>query len=292
MRALQFSATGDPGVLQVADVPEPHAGPGEIRVAVRAVAVNPIDWKYRRGLMEVPLPCRLGTDVAGVVDEVGEAVEGVAEGDAVFGATPAGGAAEYAIVAHFARKPGAVSFEEAAGFVLASETATRALDLVDVGTRTSLVIAGAAGGVGSAAVQLAVARGARVIGTASEANHDYLRSLGAEPIAHDGIRAIADRVDAGFDTAGKGAVADLIAITGDPGKVVTIADFSDHGAKLTSGSEGRSWWALHVVADLCETGRFTLPVARTFPLEDAAAAHRLSEEGHVRGKLVLTLCAP
>ncbi len=284
MRALQFSETGDAGVLHVADVPEPHAGSGEIRIAVRAVAVNPIDWKYRSGMMEVPLPHTLGSDVAGVVDEVGEGVEDVAVGDAVFGSATAG-AAEHAVVEHWVRKPDDLSFEEAAGFVMATETATRALDEVGVGDGTVLVIAGATGGVGGAAVQLAVARGARVIGTASASNQDHLRSLGAEAIGHDAIGSITEAVDAGFDTAGKGAVRDLIALIGDPQKVVTIADFSDHGAKITT--KPIAWHALGLAAELYEAGRFSQPVAQTFPLEDAAAAHRLSEDGHVRGKLIL-----
>lgn len=285
MRALQFSETGDPDVLHVADIPEPHAGDGQIRVAVRAVAVNPIDWKFRSGMMDVDLPYTLGNDVAGIVDESN--VEGVEPGDAVFGSAVRAGAAEYAVVEHFAPKPDDLSFEEAAGFVMASETATRALDEVGVGDGSTVVIAGASGGVGSAAVQLAVARGARVIGTASDGNHDYLRSLGAEPIAHDAIGTVTGAVDAGLDTAGKGAVQDLIALTGDPDKVVTIADFGDHGAKITSKSS--AWQALGVAADLYEEGRFSLPVAESFALTDAAAAHRRSEEGHVRGKLVLTL---
>ncbi len=207
----------------------------------------------------------------------------------MFGSATAAGAAEHAVVTAFAHKPENLSFEEAAGFVMASETATRALDTVGVGDGTTLVIAGAAGGVGSAAVQLAVARGARVIGTASEGNHDYLRELGAEPIDHDAIATVSGPVDAGFDTAGKGAVADLIELTGDADKVVTIADFSDHGAHISSGGEGRSWQALQVAADLSEAGRFTLPVTQTFTLEDAAEAHRGSETGHVRGKLILTV---
>lgn len=294
MRALQFSAFGDPDVLTVVDAPEPHAGPGRLRVAVRAVAVNPVEWKQRRGFMGGDLPRIPGTDVAGVVDEVGDGVEGVRAGDAVFGSAVGDGYAELVVLQAFAIKPDGLSFEEAAGFVMASETAVRALDVVGVGDGTTLVIAGAAGGVGGAAVQLAVARGARVIGTASEDNHDYLRSLGAEPTTYgdgqvDRIRALApDGVDAGFDTAGKGAVADLIELTGNADAVVTIADFGEHGAHITSGSEGRSWQALDTAAQLWSEGRFSLPVAATYAFEDAPEAHRVSEAGHVRGKLILT----
>ncbi len=285
MRALQFSETGDPDVLHVADIPEPHAGDGQVRVVVRAVAVNPFDWKLRSGMVDVDLPRTLGDDVAGIVDEIGAGVEDVAVGDAVFGRAVRAGAAEYAVVEHFVAKPDGLSLEQAAGFVMGAETATRSLDEVGVGEGDTVVIAGASGGVGSAAVQLAVARGARVIGTSSARNHDYLRELGAEPIDHDGIKDVEGPVDAGLDLAGKGAVADLIELTGDPDKVVTIADFSDHGARLST--KATAWHGLGVVAGLYEQGRFTLPVAQTFALEDAAEAHRLSEDGHVRGKLVL-----
>ncbi|MGI8624811.1 MAG: alcohol dehydrogenase catalytic domain-containing protein, partial [Solirubrobacteraceae bacterium] len=136
MKALQFSRYGDAGVLHVAEADEPHAGPGQVRVRVRAVAVNPIDWKIRSGAMRDFMPVELpripGSDVAGVVDEVGEGVSGVAVGDEVFGAAVGAGAAEYAVVQAFAAKPAGLSWEEAAGFVTAVETAVRAMDLVGV----------------------------------------------------------------------------------------------------------------------------------------------------------------
>lgn len=293
MRALVFDEFGPPDVLHVGEAPEPHAGPGQIRVAVRAVALNPWDTKVRRGEgMDVEFPYVGGSDVAGVVDQVGPGAA-TAVGDEVFGFAVAGGAAQYAVVQAFARKPSDLSFEEAAGYVTACETAVRAMDLVKVGRGTTLVIAGAAGGVGSAAVQIAIAEGARVIGTASEANHEYLRSLGAEPTTYgeglvERVRALTDKVDAGFDTAGKGAVADLVTLTGSPKRVVTIADYGagESGVHVSS-SKVRSWHALAEAAGLFESGRFTLPVTQVFPFEDAAEAHRRSEEGHVRGKLIL-----
>jgi NADPH:quinone reductase-like Zn-dependent oxidoreductase len=172
------------------------------------------------------------------------------------------------------------------------EAAVRCLDLVGVGEGTVLVIDGATGGVGSAAVQLAVARGARVIGTTNEEGLDYLSALGAEPTTYgpglaERVRALTDRVDAGFDTAGKGGVPALIELTGDPGRVVTTADFdaADLGVHVTSKTS--AWHALQEAAALFEQGRFHLPVAQAFALEDAAEAHRLSETGMVRGKLVL-----
>src|SRR3954451_10590705 len=256
MKAVQFSEYGDPDVLRVADVAEPHAGPGQIRIAVRAASVNAIDWKKRSGMLAEALPVELphtpGYDAAGVVDEVGDGVEGVAVGDEVFGFTAdSGGAyAEYAVLDRFAAKPPELSFEEAAGYPVAVETSARVLDLL--GDGESIVVNGAAGGVGTAAVQLARARGMRVIGTAGEGNHEFLRSLGAEPTTYgDGlverIRALApDGVDLAFDTAGNGAIPDLIELPGAPAKVATIADCgaAELGAKVTGGGDGRAPGAL------------------------------------------------
>src|SRR4051794_27556561 len=300
MKAVTFTDYGGPDVLHVAEAEEPHAGPGQIRIAVRAAGVNPIDWKARSGVMRefmpVDFPAIDGREAAGVVDEVGEGVEGVAEGDEVFGFAVGGAAAEYAVLDDFARKPAGLAWEEASGLPVAAETSVRVFNLLGgLGSGQTIVVNGAAGGVGTAAVQLARARGARVIGTASERNHDFLRSLGAEPTTYgDGmaerIRALApDGVDLAFDTAGKGAIPDLIELTGDPAKVATIADFSAAGlgAKVTSGGEGRAPGALEEAAALIEKGDFSLPVAEAFPFDRAGDAHRVSEGGHVRGKLVL-----
>jgi NADPH:quinone reductase-like Zn-dependent oxidoreductase len=301
MRAVQFSAYGGPEVLHVAEAEEPHAGPGQVRVAVRATGVNPVDWKLRSGAMAqaapIDLPSIPGSDVAGVVDEVGDGVGDAAIGDEIFGFAVGGGAAEYAVLEHYAAKPADLPWTEAAGLPVAVETAVRALDLLGVASGQTILVNGAAGGVGTAAVQFARARGARVIGTASERNHDFLRTLGAEPTTYgdgliDGVRQLApDGVDRALDTAGRGALPDLVAITGSPDDVVTIADFSaaEHGVRVTTGRDERAWGALAQAAQLHEAGQLTLPVARTFPFDQAAEAHRLSEAGHVRGKLVLTV---
>ena len=299
MKAVRFSEYGGPDVLRVDEVDEPHAGAGQVRVAVRAAGVNPIDCKIRSGAMAKFIPAKLpripGSDAAGVVDEVGDGVTDVSIGDAVFGSAVGGATAEYAVLDHFAVKPDAMSFEEAAGLPVAVETAVRALDLLGLESGQTILINGAAGGVGVAAVQLAGARGARVLGTASETNHDFLRELGAEPTTYgDGLAArvaelAPDGVDLAFDVAGHGALPALIEATGSPDRVVTIADFTaaEHGVRVTSGSDGRSWQALGQAADLCAQGAFRLPVAETFTFAQAADAHRRSEGGHVRGKLVL-----
>ena len=182
MKAIQYSRFGGPEVLEVVELSEPRPGPGQIRIAVHAAGINPIDWKVRSGMMGGDLPQTTGREAAGVVDEVGDGVTDVAPGDRVFGfADGGGGAAELALLADYAPVPPSLDFAQAAGLPVAVETAVRTLDLLGVGAGTTVVINGATGGVGSAATQIAHSRGARVIGTASEGNHDYLRSLGAEP---------------------------------------------------------------------------------------------------------------
>jgi NADPH:quinone reductase-like Zn-dependent oxidoreductase len=301
MKAVQFAEYGGPEVLHVVDVAEPHAGAGQIRVVVRAAGVNPVDWKIRSGayaqVMPIELPSIPGADVAGVVDEVGDGVSGVAVGDEVFGFAVSGAAAQYAVLEHYAVKPSSMSWAEAAVLPVAVETATRVLDDLAVSEGQTLLINGAAGGVGAAAVQLARARGATVIGTASPTNHEFLQSLGATPTTYgDGlverVRAISPGgIDAAFDVAGLGALPALVELTGDAGRVETIADptAQQHGVRMSTGGGERAYHALQQAARLFEQGTFSIPVSRTFPLEAAADAHQESEARHVRGKLALTL---
>ena len=303
VKAARFSRFGGPEVLEIVDLPDPHPGPGQVRIAVRAAGVNPSDWKKREGLMDPELPQTMGYEAAGVVDELGEAVADVAVGDRVFGLSAEGAAqAELAVLSFYAPIPPSLTFAGAAALPAAVETATRALDQLGVGAGagrgSTLLINGASGSVGSAAVQLALARGVRVIGTASPANHDYLRTLGAEPVAYgEGlagrVRALApDGADAALDVAGSGVLPELIELAGGPEHVVTIADFGgarEHGVRFSSGDAGRAVHALAEIGELIESGRFSLPVARTFPLAEIAQAHRVGEDGHVRGKLVLVV---
>ena len=208
MKAIQLSQFGGPEVLELVEVPDPHPAPGALRIAVRAVGVHPIDWKLRTGMRGGDLPQRIGGEVAGVVDEVGDGVTGVAVGDRVLGfAVGFDGAAELGLSAEYASIPPSLDFAGAAGLPVAVETAVRTLDLVGVGAETTVVVNGAAGAVGSSAVQIAVWRGARVIGTASAGNHGYLRSLGAEPTTYgeglpERLRELApDGIDAAVDAA-------------------------------------------------------------------------------------------
>jgi NADPH:quinone reductase-like Zn-dependent oxidoreductase len=314
MRAIEFSEYGPPSVLRVAEIEEPHAGPGAIRIAVRSSGISPGETYVRSGrlrdLVPVTFPYRTGFDAAGVVDEVGAGVNDVEIGDEVFGMTTTadrGANADFVVLAAWAPKPAGWSWEEAGGAAGSIETSTRVLDLLKVGAGQTVLVQGAAGAVGTVAVQLAVARGARVIGTASERNHELLRSLGAEPTTYgDGlVERVAELapggVDAVFDCAG-GALPDLIAVAGDPAKVVTIADFeaAAHGVHMSHGAPadetGSSLGAaadplaahgLEVAVKLAAEARLRVPVAAAFPLDEIAAAHELSETRHARGKIVL-----
>ncbi len=297
MKAVRFARFGGPEVLGIVDLPDPHPGPGQVRIAVRAAGVNPSDWKKREGLMDQELPQRLGYEAAGVVDDVGEGVVDASVGDRVFGFTAEEGAqAELAVLSYYAAIPKSLDFARAAALPAAVETATRALDQLHAGSGSTLLINGASGSVGSAAVQLAVVRGARVIGTARPANHEYLSSLGAEPVAYgagliERVHALApDGVDLALDVAGSGVLPELIELAGGTEHVITVADFvgaHETGVRFSRGDTGRAIHALAGIGELIESGRFSLTVARTFPLVEVTEAHRAGEQGHARGKLVL-----
>jgi len=298
MRALQFKAYGGPEVVEWGDAPDPHAGPGQIRIAVRAASVNPIDWKTFAGFLSGGKPMvgtgYLGYDAAGVVDEVGEGVTGVAVGDDVLGKGP-NTQAEYAMLDSWAAKPASIDWSVAAAAPVAGETSERGLRLLGVKPGDTVFVDGGAGGVGAAAVQMAVVGGARVIASSSEANHDYLREIGATPVLYgegvvDRVRdAAGGPVDAVFDIVGKTPVEDLISLAPEPAKVVTIANFAagQAGAQVTGGdADSRSMEALAEVADLLAQNKLVIKV-QTFPFERAAEAFRISQGGHLRGKLVL-----
>jgi NADPH:quinone reductase-like Zn-dependent oxidoreductase len=298
MRALQYTTYGEPDVLQWTDAPDPHAGPGQIRIAVRAASVNPIDWKVFSGMMAGGKPMEgagyLGYDAAGVVDEVGEGVTGVSVGDEVFG-RGRNTQAEYAVLDSWAAKPPSVDWAVAAAAGVAGETSERVLRLLDIKAGDTVFIDGGAGGVGAVAVQMAVARGAKVIASAGEANLDYLREIGATPVRYgDGVaervRAAADGpVDGVVDVAGKTPLEELISLVSEPSRVVTIANFGagQTGVRLTGGgADSRPDEANALVADLLAENKLVIKV-QTFPFERAAEAYRISKAGHVRGKLVL-----
>ncbi len=303
-KAIQFARYGGPEVLELVDVPDPHAGEDQVRIAVRAAGVNPIEWKVRRGMMAevnpLSLPAGLGSELAGVVDEVGEGVTPWQVGDEVFGFAKTPAYAELALAdpASLVAKPAQLDWATAAALPIGVRTAYRVLELLHVGDGDVLLIHAAAGGVGLFAVQLARARGARVIGTASETNHAFLRSLGAEPVAYgEGLRervlALApDGVDAVLDASGRGELPLSIELAGGTERVITIAapDAAAHGVAFSGGTGGPTVdtaAAIPLALELLGQGRLQVPIHRAFPLAEAANAHAESERGHLRGKIVL-----
>ncbi|MEU7473193.1 NADP-dependent oxidoreductase [Streptomyces sp. NPDC044984] len=307
MKAISYSRYGGPEVLELGEVDDPRVGPDSVLVKVRAAAVNPVDWKCREGHLDAILqpvfPVIPGWDVSGVVVQPGPAVPEFAVGDEVIGyvredVLSRGTFAEYvaAPVRALARKPRSLSFEEAAGLPLVGLTAYQVLHRVlEVKRGETLLVHAAAGGVGSVAVQLAAHLGARVIGTASERNHDFVRGLGGEPVSHgegltERVRGLApEGVDAVFDSVGGDALKASANLLAPEGRLASITD-----PEVVSYG-GRYWFVrpdpqdLRHLSDLADQGTVTVHVSETFPLERAADAHRLSQEGRTRGKIVVTV---
>ncbi|UNZ21092.1 NADP-dependent oxidoreductase [Streptomyces sp. 891-h] len=295
MKKVSFAEFGGPDVLQLIDAEEPHAGPGQVRIAVRAAGVNPVDWRVREGQVlkahPIELPAGVGQDAAGVVDEVGDGVEGVEVGDHVFG-EGSSTYAEFAVLSAWARMPGELTFEEAAGYPSVVETALRIIRESGVRPGQTLLVSGASGGVGSAVLQIARDRGITVIGTAGAANQDYLRSLGALATTYgegwvERVRQLG-HVDAALDLAGSGVIRELVELTGDPQKVISIADLGapEFGVRF-SGVAGSVPDALAEAVDLISRGKLHIPVEKSYTLAEAAAAHIDSQAGHTRGRRVI-----
>lgn len=305
MRAITYSRFGSADVLELTEVPDPHVGPDTVVVRVRAASVNPVDWKVREGYLEgvidTTLPAIPGWDVAGVVEQVGLDTPEYQVGDEVYGyvrkdTVHDGTFAELvaAPVRTLARKPASLSFEEAAAVPLAGLTAYQAIQRSGVREGQTVLVHAAAGGVGAFAVQIARALGARVIGTASERNHEFLRSLGAEPVTYgdglaDRVRGLAPGgVDVALDLVGGDAVATSAAVLAQGG---TIASITDATARTEHG--GHYVWVrpstadLDALTELFDAGKLSVEVAQVFDLADTADAHRASESGHTRGKVVV-----
>ncbi|MFI7133321.1 NADP-dependent oxidoreductase [Nonomuraea sp. NPDC050153] len=303
MRAAAFAEPGGPEVLKVMELPAPQAGPGEVRVRVHAAGVQPFDAAVRAGWMpayiaEAPFPRIPGNEFAGVVDQVGDEVSGVSVGEEVLGFSVLHAYAEYVVVpgTNVAPKPAEVPWEVAGGLTSGVQTAELAIDGIDLAEGETLLVHGAAGSVGTAAVQIARRRGATVIGTAREANHAYLRELGAVPVVYgeglaDRVRALAPNgVDAALDGAGGHALEVSIELVKDRSRIVTLVEHgkaAELGVRLVQGQ--RSAERLGRYARLYAEGAFTFAVRRTYRLEDAAEAHREIEAGHGRGKIVLQI---
>ncbi|RST22115.1 NADP-dependent oxidoreductase [Streptomyces sp. WAC04770] len=307
MKAISYSAYGAADVLEYGERPDPKVGPDSVLVKVRAAAVNPVDWKAREGFLqgglEAVFPVIPGWDVSGVVVQPGVAVDEFAVGDEVIGYVredflSRGTFAEYvaAPVRTLARKPLSLSFEEAAGLPLAGLTAYQVLHrTLKIRDGDTVLVHAAAGGVGSLAVQIARHEGCRVIGTASERNHAYVRGLGGEPVTYgeglaDRLRELVpDGFDAAFDTVGGKALRVSAETLAEGGRLASIADsevFSYGGRYAFVRPDAAD---LAQLAELAEQGIVTVHVDRVFPLERAAEAYRLNQEGRTRGKIVVTV---
>jgi NADPH:quinone reductase-like Zn-dependent oxidoreductase len=301
--AVAFDRFGGPEVLALTERPEPHAAEGQVRIRVRSSGVAPVDLGLRSGgtpmSTTLALPHIPGVDAAGIIDEVGAGVTGVVLGDEVFGSvdirTLGGANAEFAVLAAWGTRPAAFPWEQAGAAGTSVETGTRVLDLLDLHDGMTLLIDGAAGGVGSVAVQLAIARGVRVIGTASVANHEFLESLGAEPTTYGpGLASRAGQVDRALHVSGADALPQLVELTGSADRVVTIVDYAaaQYGVRMSGGElvgQPSGWHGLAVAAALAEAGRFHVPLQAVFPMARASEAHALASTGPRQGKIALVV---
>jgi NADPH:quinone reductase-like Zn-dependent oxidoreductase len=300
MRAVVMHETGDPDVLRLEQAERPEPGDGAVLMRVHAASVNPIDWKYRRGMIPRQLPTVLGNDVSGTV-EVSRA-EDFVEGEDVFGIAPSGAYAEFATApaALIARKPAGVSHEQAAAIPVAGLTAWQALfDRGGLGRGQTALIAGAAGGVGHFAVQFAQHAGARAVGTGSPHNRDFVLSLGAEEYVDYTSQDVAEAVrdaDVAFDTVGGETTQSLLPTLRSGGVLVTIVAGAlpeqaaeERGVRIEHLVMSPSSEQLAQIADLVAAGDVRVEIAHTLALAEVARAHELSESGHTRGKIILTV---
>jgi NADPH:quinone reductase-like Zn-dependent oxidoreductase len=304
MRAIAVNEWGGRERLELLDVDAPPVAPDGVLLRIHAAGLNPVDWKIREGRMAKAFPHHfpviLGWDAAGVIEKVGPAVTWFKPGDRAYGYCRRhdlqfGTYAEYVSVpeGHLAHMPDELTFEEAAALPLAALTAHQSLERVGLRFGETLFVGGGAGGVGHVAVQLAVERGARVVATASPENHEFLRELGAEPLAHGDDRIAELEADAAFDLFGGDAREVAFSALRRGGRLISIAG---PPPEPREGFEVHYWFVRpsgydlgEHITPLVQEGRLRPHVAEALPLERAAEAHELLEGGHVRGKLVLTV---
>ena len=301
---MRFDQYGDIDVLNIVKVERPVPGPGEALIAVKAAGINPGEASIRKGAMHERWPATFpsgeGSDLAGVVEDVGPGVDAFSAGDEVIGWTDQRAShAELVLVPieHLTGKPADVSWEAAGALFVAGVTAYAAVHAVDVSADDTVVVSGAAGGVGSLAVQLAVLAGARVIGLASSGHHEWLRDHGVTPVEYgEGVvarirEAAGGPVDAFVDTFGDGYVQLAIEELGVmPERVDTIIDWGaaeHYGAKVDGSAVGARPEVLAELVDLIDRGKLEVPIAEVFPLDQVRDAFRELERRHTRGKIVL-----
>jgi NADPH:quinone reductase-like Zn-dependent oxidoreductase len=303
-RAVRFEEYGDVDVLNVVEVQDPVPGPGQLLVRVKAAGVNPGEAKIRDGLLAerwpATFPSGQGSDLAGVVQQVGEGVDGFSAGDEVIGFTgERASQAELVVIeaANATPKPAGVSWDVAGSLFVAGATAWAAVRAVSLVAGDTVVVSGAAGGVGVIAVQLAKRAGATVIGLASERHHEWLRSHGVVPVTYgDGVaerigEAAPDGVDAFLDLVGGGYVQLALELGVSPERINTIADFAavdKHGVKSEGNAFGASAEVLAELAGLIDAGELEVPIAATYPLDQVRDAYRELADNHTRGKIVLS----
>jgi NADPH:quinone reductase-like Zn-dependent oxidoreductase len=302
VKAVRFEEYGGVDVLNVVDVPAPEPGPGQVLVQVKAAGINPGEGKIRSGALHSRFPATFpsgeGSDLAGIVTRTGPGVVGFSAGDEVIGYTDNRAShAEYVVaeVENLTPRPDGVPWAVAGSLFVAGATAYAAVRAVAAAAGDTVVVAGAAGGVGSIAVQLARLAGASVIGLASETNHVWLAEHGIVPVSYgDGvaerIRAAAPRVDALIDTQGGHYVQLALDLGVQPERIDTIVNFAavaDHGVKAEGNAAGASAAVLAELAALVAAGKLEIPIAATFPLSQVRDAYSELEHGHTRGKIVL-----
>ncbi|MTE15390.1 NADP-dependent oxidoreductase [Nocardia aurantiaca] len=307
-RAIVYETFGGPEVLQVREVPEPHAGPGAVRVRVTAAGLNPMDWGIASRLeaaaqFGITVPSGFGYDFAGVIDEIGTGAAGFAVGDRVYGGALGRAVADFVVIETptsgsemLWHTPEVISDEVAAALPVAGMTAAAALAAIDLRSGDTVLIGGAAGGVGIFAVQLAKLTGVRVLGTASEGTFEFLRRLGAEPVAYgpglaDRVRALApDGVTAAADLFGTETAETALALGVPPERISTIAAGpSPPGGVRATGGFDASPESMRQITDAILGGEITVPIAATYPIEKIRDAVTLQAGRHVHGKIVVTL---
>lgn len=303
-RAVRFERHGAPTVLDIVEVPEPHAGRGQVRVRVLVAGLNPLDYKLfggrpTSGGETVPVPSGNGNDFAGVVDELGEGVAGLSIGDQVFGGAHLRAQADFIVVSPgiLSRVPAGLSLEQAGGLDITARTAAASVRSLRLGTDDTVLVSAAAGGVGVLASQLARRAGATVIGTAGEDNHEFLASLGVIPVSYgaglvDRVREVApEGITAALDNHGRETVDAALDLGAPPARVNTIADYGARQKYGTTnvGAAAADPGDVLAVAELIASGELVFPIDSVYPFEEIRAAYDRLLAGHLRGKIVLRL---